>query len=56
MLRAVLTRYTLSAASDNPEPTGRRSITLTPSRRATVVLHDREPALAPRPAPLETLG
>ena len=48
VLRAVLTRYRLSAASDKPEPTGRRNITFTPWRGATVVLHDRESALAPR--------
>ncbi len=42
VLRAVLTHYRLSAASDRPEPTSRRSITLTPSRGATVVLHDRQ--------------
>ena len=55
VLRAVLTRYRLSAASDRPEPTGRRSITLTPSRGATVVLHDRQSALAPRRTTLATL-
>jgi cytochrome P450 len=48
VLRAVLTRCRLAAASDKPEPTGRRNITFTPSRGATVVLHDRESALAPR--------
>ena len=41
VLRAALTRYRLTAASARPEPTGRRSITFTPSRGATVVLHDR---------------
>jgi len=55
VLRAALTRYRLSAASDKPEPTGRRSITVTPSRGATVVLHDRESALAPRRATPATL-
>jgi cytochrome P450 len=48
VLRAVLTRYRLTAASDRPEPTRRRSITFTPGRGATVMLHDRKSALAPR--------
>ena len=56
VLRAVLSRYRLSAANDKPEPTIRRRITLTHLRGATVILHDRESALAPRRAALETLG
>ena len=47
VLRAALARYRLCAASDKPEATGRRGISFTPLRGATVVLHDRESALAP---------
>jgi cytochrome P450 len=46
-LRAVLERYQLLPAGDQPEPTGRRSITFSPVRGATVILREREPTRAP---------
>jgi cytochrome P450 len=46
VIRAVLTRCALSPDGDRPETTGRRSITFSPSRGASVVLRDR----AARPA------
>ncbi len=44
VVRAVLRRYWISAPGDRPEQTARRSITFSPSGRATVVLHARRPA------------
>jgi cytochrome P450 len=41
VVRAVLGRYSVSAPGDRPEQTARRSITFSPSRRATVVLCER---------------
>jgi hypothetical protein len=41
VIRAVLTRCELSPAGGRPETTGRRSITFSPSRGASVVLRDR---------------
>jgi cytochrome P450 len=41
VIRAVLTRCELSPVGSRPEQTGRRSITFSPSRGATVVLRDR---------------
>jgi cytochrome P450 len=46
VVRAVLRRHSISPASDRPEQTARRSITFSPRRRATVVLHERRPAAA----------
>jgi hypothetical protein len=43
VIRSVLTRCELLPAGDRPEPTGRRSITFSPARGATVVLRDRRP-------------
>ena len=43
MLRAVFQRFTLSPAGAGPEATRRRSITFSPSRSATVLLHVRTP-------------
>jgi cytochrome P450 len=42
VLRAVLTRYELSAGRDRPERTARRSITFSPDRGATVLLRPRD--------------
>jgi hypothetical protein len=42
VLRAVLTRFQLAAASQQPERTGRRSITFSPDAGATVVLYERQ--------------
>jgi cytochrome P450 len=50
VLRAVLSRYELVAAGDRHEQTGRRSITLSPAKGATVVLRDRSGAGAGRRA------
>ncbi len=47
VVRTVLRRHFLSAPSDRPEPTARRSITFSPGARATVLLHERRPAPAP---------
>ena len=48
VLAAALRRFTLSPASPStPEPTGRRSITFSPRRGATVVLSARVPGSAP---------
>jgi cytochrome P450 len=44
VVRTVVDRYELSAVSDEPERTARRSITFSPSRRATIVLRDRRRA------------
>lgn len=41
VLREVLTRYELEAPGEAPEPTGRRSITFSPARGATVILRGR---------------
>jgi hypothetical protein len=46
VIRSVLSRCELAPAGARPETTGRRSITFSPSRGATVVLRDR--ARAPR--------
>jgi cytochrome P450 len=52
VLRAVLQRVRLSPAGPRPETTRRRSITFSPARAATVVLHAREPAPARAPTVL----
>jgi cytochrome P450 len=44
VVRTVVDRYELSAVSDELERTARRSITFSPSRRATIVLRDRRRA------------
>ncbi len=44
VLRAVLSRCELAPVGGEPEPTGRRSITFSPARGATVVLSARRPA------------
>jgi cytochrome P450 len=41
VMRAVLSRYAITPARPEAEPTGRRSITFSPSRGATVVLNER---------------
>jgi hypothetical protein len=41
VIRSVLARCELTPAGDRPEQTGRRSITFSPDRGATVVLRDR---------------
>jgi cytochrome P450 len=46
VLGCALRRYRLAPAGDAPETTGRRSITFSPSRGATVVLRERRPAPA----------
>jgi hypothetical protein len=46
VLSEVLGRYALTAASERPEQTGRRSITFSPGGGATVILHERHPAPA----------
>ncbi len=46
VIRAVLARCELSPAGGRPETTGRRSITFSPSRGASVVLRDRVAAPA----------
>jgi cytochrome P450 len=52
VVRAVVGRYELAAANGRPETTARRSITFSPSARATIVL--REPRRA-APAPADAL-
>lgn len=52
VLGAVLRRYSLSAPDGPLEQTARRSITFSPSRRATVILHERRRAVAPAGEPL----
>ncbi len=56
VLRAALARYEFMPADGRAERTGRRSITFSPARGATVVLREREPASArpPAPTPLAT--
>jgi cytochrome P450 len=46
VLGAVLSRYSLAPAGDGAEKTRRRSITFSPAREATVVLHARHTAQA----------
>jgi hypothetical protein len=41
VIRAVLGRCELAPANDQPEQTGRRSITFSPANGASVVLRDR---------------
>jgi cytochrome P450 len=50
VLRTVLGRCSLAAATDRPEPTGRRSITFSPAEGARVVLSDRLPIDTAEPA------
>ena len=51
VLRATLRRYELTAASQRPEATRRRSITFSPAGGTTVVLRRRRvPAAVPEPA------
>jgi cytochrome P450 len=50
VLRAVVSRFDISAPSPAPEHTGRRSITFSPKGGATVVLRHREPAPAAQEA------
>ncbi len=54
VLRTVLGRCELGPGGTRPEGTGRRSITFSPDRGASVVLRDRRPAAAP--APLAAVG
>ncbi len=49
VLREVLTRCDLRAASPRPETVGRRNITFSPKRGTPVVVADRRPAGAPEP-------
>ncbi len=51
-LRAVMAHYELSPAGPRGETARRRSITFSPSRSATVVLHARRPVTAPDAAVL----
>jgi hypothetical protein len=53
VMRAVLTRYAISPARPEAEPTGRRSITFSPGRGTTVVLHERQRIAPAPPAPEE---
>lgn len=46
VLRAVLTRYVVEPGARSAEPTGRRSITFSPGRGATVILRPRRPPAA----------
>jgi cytochrome P450 len=55
VMRAVLTRYTVAPEQPEAEPTGRRSITFSPGRGTTVVLHERRRA-APAPTAPEELA
>ncbi len=50
VLRAVLERYDVLPSGDGPEQTGRRSITFSPERGATVVLRARRTTDTPEPA------
>jgi cytochrome P450 len=54
VLRAVLRRYELSPADEHPEQTRRRSITFSPARGASVVLHARPQTQARTDAELVT--
>jgi cytochrome P450 len=53
VMRAVLTHYALSPEQPEAEPTGRRSITFSPGRGATMVLHRRRRADPAPTAPEE---
>lgn len=50
VLRAVLERCELAPAGNRAEATRRRSITISPARGGTVVLHDRTPTTTTPPA------
>jgi len=50
VLRAALGRYEITAASDRPETTRRRSITFSPAGGTRVVLSRRAPMVVPAPA------
>ena len=50
VLRAALRRYEITAASDRPETTRRRSITFSPAGGTRVVLRRRAPMVVPAPA------
>jgi cytochrome P450 len=50
VLRAALGRYEITAASDRPETTRRRSITFSPAGGTRVVLRRRAPMVVPAPA------
>jgi cytochrome P450 len=50
VMRAALSRYEITAASDRPETTRRRSITFSPAGGTTVVLRRRAPVAVPQPA------
>jgi hypothetical protein len=43
VIRSVVKSFELSAASDRPEQTARRSITFSPSAGASVILRERVP-------------
>jgi cytochrome P450 len=49
VMRAALGRYEMTAASDRPETTRRRSITFSPAGGTTVVLRRRVPVAVPEP-------
>jgi cytochrome P450 len=51
VLKAALSRFEVTAASDAPERTARRSITFSPSGGATVILRSRRTAPAPTEKP-----
>jgi cytochrome P450 len=50
VLRAALSRYEITAASDRPETTRRRSITFSPAGGTMVTLRRRAPVAVPEPA------
>jgi cytochrome P450 len=50
VLRAALRRYAITAASDRPETTRRRSITFSPAGGTMVTLRRRAPVAVPEPA------
>jgi cytochrome P450 len=52
VLRAALARFDLAPGSDRPEQTARRSITFSPDRGATVILHARQSSQRPAPRSL----
>jgi cytochrome P450 len=56
VLRAALGRFDVTAASDRPETTRRRSITFSPGGQTTVVLRRRVPVAVPEPAAVAGAG
>ena len=54
MLKAVLSRFDVGDGADGLELSRRRAITMSPSRRASTVLHDR-PQVRTNGRPAETV-